>query len=73
MFGPITAETDPEMSLKAHPSSLEDKKRFIFEIFSGEIVLHGLAFELLNIAHCFYYETVRDHRYPFNFTQLLKR
>lgn len=74
VFGPITAKAAPEVSLKAQAYCLKDKTELSLKSFQGNrIMCVGLWSDVQKIVHCFFYEIVKDHRYPFNFTQLLGR
>lgn len=50
------------------------KKNFFLESFQGNyITFVGPWEDVQKMIHCFFYEIVKDHRYPFNFTQVLER
>lgn len=74
VFGPITAKAVPEVSLKAQAYCLKDKTELSLKSFQGNCIMCvGLWSDVQKIVHCFFYEIVKDHRYPFNFTQVLGR
>lgn len=56
---------------KHRPIVLKTKQNYLWNLFR-EIVLCVWS-DVQKIVHCFFYEIVKDHRYPFNFTQLLGR
>lgn len=71
------AQLQPRLLLKSRRKHslivLKTKKALLFRILSQEMYYICWLLDSQNIIHCFLYEIVKDHRYPFNFTQLLKR